>query len=299
MVAARQVELYRRTAGGRTLTVEEREKLVQPYLPPPNESSTRQQRHSQPVRTFLKSQFHLLVYTIIHTVFALYIRLRHVYHAVVDRVLAVLYYHHRTPELITRDVKGLSRLPRHLSVILNLDDLTRGGAGLDGLVDDVAEIAAWCACAGIPTLSVYEPTGVLKSHVPATHAAVSAKFRAYFGRRPPTLQIRAPHMPALLNGEDGPEDEETPSSPTRTPRAHLSLLLLSSGDSRDSLVDLTKTLTEMCQRGKIAAADISPELVDGELSESVMTEPDLLVLFGPEVVLQGYPPWQVRLTEIL
>ena len=55
----------------------------------------------------------------------------------------------------------------------------------------------------------------------------------------------------------------------------------------------------MAQRGKVAAGDISVELVDAEVSESVMGEPDLLVLFGPVVKLEGYPPWQVRLTEIL
>lgn len=76
--------------------------------------------------------------------------------------MAILYYHHRTPELIQKDVKGLSRLPEHLSVILKLEDGGRGGAGLEALVDEVAEIAAWCACAGIPTLSVYEQTGTLR-----------------------------------------------------------------------------------------------------------------------------------------
>ena len=40
------------------------------------------------------------------------------------------------------------------------------------------------------------------------------------------------------------------------------------------------------------------ELVDAELSESIMGEPDLLVLFGPHIELEGYPPWQIRLTEI-
>jgi undecaprenyl pyrophosphate synthase len=30
-----------------------------------------------------------------------------------------------------------------------------------------------------------------------------------------------------------------------------------------------------------------------------MTEPDLLILFSPRVDLQGFPPWQIRLTEIL
>ena len=54
----------------------------------------------------------------------------------------------------------------------------------------------------------------------------------------------------------------------------------------------------MSQRKKLSPTDISLDLVDAEITESVMGEPDLLVLFGPSVELQGYPPWQVRLTEI-
>lgn len=54
----------------------------------------------------------------------------------------------------------------------------------------------------------------------------------------------------------------------------------------------------MAQRSKLSPADISVDLVDAELSESVMSEPDLLILFGPRAELSGYPPWQIRLTEI-
>lgn len=54
----------------------------------------------------------------------------------------------------------------------------------------------------------------------------------------------------------------------------------------------------MAQRKKILPNDISQDLVDVEINESVMGEPDLLILFGPHVELQGYPPWQVRLSEI-
>lgn len=111
------------------------------------------------VRKFLRFQLHALLYAIVHTIFSVYIRLRQAYHAVKDRILAILYYHHRTPELIQKDVKGLSRLPEHLSVILKLEDGGKGGAELEALVDEVAEIAAWCACVKIPMLSIYEPTG--------------------------------------------------------------------------------------------------------------------------------------------
>jgi dehydrodolichyl diphosphate syntase complex subunit NUS1 len=90
----------------------------------------------------------------------------------------------------------------------------------------------------------------------------------------------------------------TPTSESASALPHLSILLLSAEDGRDSLVDLTKTLAEMSQRSKISSSDISIDLVDAEISESVMGEPDLLVLFGPTVELSGYPPWQLRLTEI-
>lgn len=79
---------------------------------------------------------------------------------------------------------------------------------------------------------------------------------------------------------------------------HLSLLLLSSEDGRSTLVDLTKTLAEMSQHNKLSPADISVELIDAEITESIMGEPDLLILFDPDVKLEGYPPWQLRLTEI-
>lgn len=112
------------------------------------------------LRKFLRNQLHALLYAIVHTVFSIYVRLRQAYHAVKDRIFAILYYHHRTPELIQKDVKGLSRLPAHISVVLKLEDGSRGGAGLETLVDEVAELSAWCACAGIPMLSIYEKTGM-------------------------------------------------------------------------------------------------------------------------------------------
>lgn len=85
-------------------------------------------------------------------------RLIQVYHAVLDRILAVVYHHHRTPELIRKDVKNLDRLPEHLSVILSL---RAGEDALAILMDEVAELAAWSVSAGIPVLSVYEKNGTL------------------------------------------------------------------------------------------------------------------------------------------
>ena len=208
MVLSKETDTYRRDARtqGKLLTAEEREKLLRPYLPTPAKA-TKSSTKSKPIRSFLETQLHLLIFSAIHTLFSLYIRLRKAYHAIINQALAILYYHHRTPELIQKDVRSLGKLPKHLSIILELQSEERGGAGLVALLDDLAEVSAWCASAGIPTLSVYEKTGVLKNYIPATHRAVAAKLHSYFGRRRPSLQIRAPHMPSFLNGDVSDESE--------------------------------------------------------------------------------------------
>ncbi len=111
-------------------------------------------------------QIHILIFSIIHLIFSVYIRIRQTHHAVFDKILAVLYYHHRAPELIKQDVKNLERLPQHLSVILDLKGDEQGTASLEALIDDLAEISAWCCCVGIPTLSVYEKTGTENQRLP-------------------------------------------------------------------------------------------------------------------------------------
>lgn len=60
---------------------------------------------------------------------------------------------------VSADVKGLSKLPNHLSVILSLDKLGSPEAGARRLVAEAAELVAWCAEANISMLSVYEKTG--------------------------------------------------------------------------------------------------------------------------------------------
>ena len=183
MVYSKDTELYRQDvkSRGRVLTTEEREKLLKPYLPPIPELSTTSKASSQrsgvrkvkkprqkPIRSFLKSKLHVLLYFAVQLIFGIYLRLRQTYHAVIDRILALLYYHHRTPELIQKDVKNLSQLPEHLSVVLTLKGEEDGG--LESLIEDVAELSAWCASIGIPLLSVYERSGMYSRTMTSSHA---------------------------------------------------------------------------------------------------------------------------------
>lgn len=66
----------------------------------------------------------------------------------------------------------MSRMPEHLSVILELKGEERGSARLETLMDEVAEIAAWSACVGIPLLSIYEKTGKVALNASLNFSAV-------------------------------------------------------------------------------------------------------------------------------
>ncbi|KAK4195188.1 putative undecaprenyl pyrophosphate synthetase [Triangularia verruculosa] len=304
--SAKDLQRYRKDErfSHRLMTPEERVNLLKPYLPsPPPRDGARRASLSQVskeerkgklgVRRFLRRHFHIFVYALIHFYFSIYIRLRQAYHAIGNRFYTVYHHHHHSPELIQRDIKDLGRLPKHLSVILTLEDQGRSGAGLEKLVNEAADIAAWCASAGIDQLSIYERTGILKGYVKETHQTISHRLQTYFGPSFPSVSLGAPHVPPIQSGL-----LSLSNSPNNESRKTISILLISAEDGRDSIVDLTKTLAEMSQRKKLQAADITTELVDAELSESIMEEPDLLVLFSPHVELAGYPPWQIRLTEI-
>lgn len=140
--------------------------------------------------------------------------------------------------------------------------------------------------------------GILKKYLPDIHQHVLQRFVAYFGRNHPALTVTAPHLdshetPGMTNGVNGHDHhEQRPYLP------HLQLIFISSEDGRDSLVDLTKTLADMSQRGKLSPHDIQPDLIQTELVEGIFPEPDLLIVFSPSIQLAGYPPWHLRLTEI-
>jgi dehydrodolichyl diphosphate syntase complex subunit NUS1 len=158
--------------------------------------------------------------------------------------------------------------------------------------------------------------------MPSLHAIVKSKLTTYFTLdHLPYLRVVAPNHPAYSPSPSPSPSRDPKSAPSKPVRTNLTLLLLSSTDGRETLVDLTKTLVEMSQQKKITPRDITTELIDAEISESTNPypngngsthlstdpvklsgvgngEPDLLIIFGPYVKLDGYPPWQIRLTEI-
>lgn len=165
-VGPREMTAFRRgKLSDKPLTAQEREQLMKPYLPEPilpsSPPKSRQSPREKRKPGCFRHGLHVIIYATMSFLFSIFFRFRRSWRLVKSKVVALLKYHHRTPEFIQRDVRHLKQLPKHLSVVLQFyeGDEDQGSAGLEGLVNDVGEIAAWTAAAGIPFLSVYERTG--------------------------------------------------------------------------------------------------------------------------------------------
>lgn len=181
-VTPQETAAFRRgTVHGKQLTAEDRERMMKPFLPAEISSSSDPSRASSPAPNgkqskrsnrnrhshnrrkagLVRQALYVFIYTAISFVFSIFFRFRRAWRLCKGKVVSLLKHHHRTPEFIQRDTEHLEKLPTHLSVILELhqSDEDLGNAGLEGLMHDVCEIAAWTASAGIQFLSIYERTG--------------------------------------------------------------------------------------------------------------------------------------------
>uniref|UniRef100_A0AC34GQ13 Ditrans,polycis-polyprenyl diphosphate synthase [(2E,6E)-farnesyldiphosphate specific] n=1 Tax=Panagrolaimus sp. ES5 TaxID=591445 RepID=A0AC34GQ13_9BILA len=77
-----------------------------------------------------------------------------------------------------------------------------------------------------------------------------------------------------------------------TNKRNIYITILGATDGRGALVNACKKLCHLSREIKI-------EDVDEELKKQSIFEPDLLIKIGTIQSLAGYPPWSLRVTEIL
>lgn len=209
-----------------------------------------------------------------------------VYNKACLRFYSMAYYPNKTPQVIRDDVVKLNKIPKRVSCIINLRADEEENGGLEGLVADISELAAWCLSAGIPTLTIYEYNGAVKSSIPELQRSITKNLRSYFGVPVPSFCIKVPHANITFTvGDEGVAPD-------------LEITLLSRVDGKPTIVELTKTMSELTANKELSVSEITVKLIDEEICELVGHEPDLLICFGPVLDLQDYPPWHIRLTEM-
>ncbi|VVT47349.1 uncharacterized protein SAPINGB_P001667 [Magnusiomyces paraingens] len=254
------------------------------------------------VATLVGQYFYLALLELFYFVFSLYRFGGYIYHRLMIRWLTITYHQNRTPELIQRDVANFTKIPRGIGAVLTLHDSGDEGGGVDGLLEQASDLAAWCIGTSIEFLVLYERTGVLKAlPEPDVRRRISRKLEQYYGAdNVPTFKISFPYTAASYSDNSTlvHDDASGPSVSSTEPSVNLTIRILSVEDGRQSIVDLTRSLATLAKEKKISARDINVKTIDHEIKTLVSDEPDLVYVFGPVLDLDGFPPWQIRLSEI-
>lgn len=213
--------------------------------------------------------------------------LEYTYHKAYLRLLLITYYPNKLPLVIRNDVTQLAKIPKRLSCIISMRSEDDENGGIEGAVSDISELAAWCLSAGIPSLTIYEETGAVKPNLGELERYIQKNLRAYFGVPTPAFTLRVPHSNTTVTLGDTSESQPA-----------LDIALLSRVDGKPTIVELTKTMSELTANHELSVKDITVQLIDEELNELVGPEPDLLICFDPVLDLHDYPPWHLRLSEL-
>ncbi len=78
----------------------------------------------------------------------------------------------------------------------------------------------------------------------------------------------------------------------------MNLVLALSYGSRQEITAAARKVAEMVQRGEIAPADITPELLGSQLYTAGMPDPDLLIRTSGEMRISNYLLWQISYAEL-
>ncbi|KAK9712278.1 hypothetical protein K7432_007235 [Basidiobolus ranarum] len=196
------------------------------------------------------------------------------------------------PNLKTVDaqVKPLPKLPRDLGIILPLD------IAKEYLAVSIANLGSWCVSAGIPCLTVFSPHVYSQKELEKLGQDIVEIAEEYFvecGRKEvPIFSITT--ILSLVRHELKKPDTRISQRAFQRPDLHI--ILLSEDSGKHSIAEMSKIISHKVMKEELKLSEINISTLDKALAD--IPEPQLLLHFGKHLLLEGFPPWQLRLTEI-
>jgi len=247
-------------------------------------------------------------------------------HAIYSLVIAsISLFRHltrRTPSALKATRR---RIPRHLAILFVPDAEFDERTIEHCIIESIQNSISWCQQVGIQELSVYDAEGIILNNVGllrniATPDALSKDSEV--DRR----RIHYPPTPPLSDYAESrplsPQDDSLEHKPFLTlhisPRKNasnknqpLTLHVLTRESSKPSIAAITRSIARSARRNsKLAVKDtfkLSINNLESHLEgKNGLTPPDFMIIqpvhpskyHRSPIELHGYPPWQIRLTEI-
>lgn len=185
-----------------------------------------------------------------------------------------------TIDHLQRDLGNLSKLPRHMSFVINED--------VDPDYCDLINLIVWTIAMGIPYITIYERHGLLKAGESRLGRTLACRLRNFLGsERSKTIEVVVKHNKAeYANGMTYPK--------------RVCVQLLSEMDGKPDMVNAARSIIKDVKGRQMGLKDIDIDKVSSRLlATKGLPDPDLALQFGKIQSMMGYPPWQTRLTEIV
>ncbi|CAG8458845.1 9951_t:CDS:2, partial [Ambispora gerdemannii] len=213
-----------------------------------------------------------------------------------------------TPGKVREDVKQLEKVPKHLAVLYwrkyeageerqekTVEKTKTSNSEMIIGFNEISQLCCWALCTGIRVLSLYEAKDNLKSNADLLQSHIEIATRQFFANDKiiPTTRVSALGGGDFLSAQS---IKNTEGDDGFVP--DLQVNLVSREDGRGHIVKVTKSLVYDTLKGKTKSDKIDIEEVDRRLNVPQFPEPQLLITFAPEIDLDGFPPWHIRLTEI-
>ncbi|KAI7880614.1 Undecaprenyl diphosphate synthase [Lichtheimia hyalospora FSU 10163] len=220
--------------------------------------------------TLLNGLCHLILY-LLQLGYLLYIACRSLYRKTEHAIRQCLDTSDRLVA-IQKDKARLTKIPKHLAILVSGELEERDFADWEDLVNDICLTSCWAWEFGIQELSVYDPSGILKSMGVDVYKRQSTMLHKW-------IKSSSSCSPALKFN------------------------ILSANDGYSSLVQATQNITKHLMATGGSSDDIDIAMVDKFVHENGPSDPDLMLVCSglPHcyISLDGFFPWHIRLTEFI
>lgn len=185
------------------------------------------------------------------------------------------------------DSKIFTKLPLHVGIQI-LEEVIS--------YEDVASILTWCIAMGIPFVTLSDIQGYITKESAAINRRLQEKIAA-FGSETNKLvfHIESPVRNGEVSWQVLHKSEGTSQVNNKT-----RIALISAQDGRQDIIDSARQICRNVATKQCKASDVDVSHLDELINTSTsFPDPELIVNFGLLDSLIGFPPWKIRVTEIM
>eukprot|EP01100_Stratorugosa_tubuloviscum_P006049 TRINITY_DN2633_c3_g1_i2.p1 TRINITY_DN2633_c3_g1~~TRINITY_DN2633_c3_g1_i2.p1 ORF type:complete len:277 (-),score=70.07 TRINITY_DN2633_c3_g1_i2:94-924(-) len=206
-----------------------------------------------------------------------------------------------SPLLQLFEARKLSKVPNHLGIVIYEKPF---------MLPQLAQLLVSCSHVGIQTITIFDYHDILSKNMIIFESTVN-HFTLVGNLQP--IKINFCQSSSFQNmmyikqnqNQNQNQDQDTiqftlDKNEFKSKIKQLEVNVLNQFYSQKAFIETTRSICSQIQQKAISSNDITNDLVEKQFKQYFnFSDPELLLIFGPFMSTYGYPPWSLRLTEML